>query len=86
VSKHLHDVVGRSCAVMIRRIREIARKLDSNPTGYPITVAAYLLRYCSYGENASVTDRSVAYELAAHLFSDAGIAMHRRRAQRMGGS
>lgn len=86
VSKHLHDVVGRSCAVMIRRIRETARKLDSNPTGYPITVAAYLLRYCSYGENASVTDRSVAYELAAHLFSDAGIAMHKRRAQRMGGS
>ena len=86
VTKELHDVVGRSCSLMVRRIREIARKVDDNPTGYPIAVAAYLLRYCSYGDNASVADRSVAYELAAHLFSDAGIAMHKRRAQRIGGS
>jgi hypothetical protein len=84
-TKELRQALGRSCCLMVRRIREIARDIDDNPTGYPITVAAYLLRYCSYGDNASVADRSVAYELAARLFIDAGVVMHKRRAQWIGG-
>ncbi|HZH41886.1 MAG TPA: phosphotransferase [Gemmatimonadales bacterium] len=76
-ARQLEGVVGKGIASVIRRIRERARTLDPNPCSYAIAIAAYLIRFAAFSENGSVDDRSVAYELATTLISDAAIAMHR---------
>ena len=83
-TRHLSGAIGASRTSMIRKVRDIARKLDDNPIGYAIAVAAQLVRFASYNDTASVDDRSMAYELAARLFSDTGVAMHQRRARQLG--
>ena len=81
-ARQLEGVVGRVIAGVIRRIRERARALDANPCSYAIAIAAYLIRFAAFSENGALDDRSVAYELATTLISDAAIVMHRNLGRR----
>lgn len=75
--------LGTKCSSLVRRVREIAGRMDPNPASYPIAVAACLLRYASHEESGSLLNRSLAYELAASLFIEAGAAMLQHKAKLM---
>lgn len=83
-AERLEDLVGKTSAAMVRRIREVSAGLDENPTSYSFAVAAYLLRFACYPDNGTLADRSVAYEIAALLLSDTAVEIHQRRARSIG--
>ncbi len=75
-TRALGVVTGSITAATIRALRERARTLDPNHTTYCVAVAAYLIRFAAYAENGTTDIRGIAYELAAQLISNAGVAMH----------
>jgi hypothetical protein len=58
---------GRYQHDAVRAIRQELRQVEAELVAYPVAVAAYLIRYASYADNACLTERALAYELAAKL-------------------